>query len=247
MKEVISRKDALELGLIYYFTGVPCKNGHVEKRHCQSGQCVECRRELTRKGRKGHKSEKPVGGKELPSLEVLNELFEYHEDGHLIWKTRPESHFRTAQGCRVFNSKKAGSIAGYYNPINNYITINLDNIYYRGHRLIYKLMTGLEPVGVIDHIDGDPKNNRIENLRDCSVQENCFNSVKTSNSEKSTSQYKGVQITRSGKWLASIRKGELALSKLFDDELSAAEWYDTQAVELFGKFAKVNFPVVLDA
>lgn len=247
MNEVVSRKDARELGLIYYFTGVPCKNGHIEKRHCQSGQCVECRRELTRKNREGYKSEKPAGGKELPSLEFLRELFEYHEDGYLIWKVRPESHFRTVKGCRGFNSKKAGTVAGYYNPRNNYITINLDNVYYRGHRLIYKLMTGLEPVGVIDHIDGDPTNNRIENLRDCSVQENCFNAVKTSNNEKSTSQYKGVQRTQSGKWLASIHKGELGLSQLFDDELSAAEWYDTQAVKLFGEFAKVNFPEVLDA
>ncbi|QDP50289.1 MAG: hypothetical protein Tp178MES00d2C33159851_79 [Prokaryotic dsDNA virus sp.] len=246
MEEIISRKDALELGLIYYFTGLACKNGHVEKRHCSSGQCVECRREITRRSRKGHRSDKPAGGKELPSWEVLNELFEYREDGHLIWKTRPASHFRTEQGCRVFNSKRAGHIAGYYNPRNNYITINLDNVYYRGHRLIYKLVSGLEPVGVIDHIDGDPTNNRIENLRDCSVQENCFNSVKTYNNEKSTSQYKGVQITRSGKWLASIHKGEVLLSKLFDDERSAAEWYDVQALELFGVFAKVNFPVVQD-
>src|SRR6476620_11514840 len=42
----ISKEIALQLGLKRYFTGVPCKNGHICERYtnaCQ-GRCVECHR-----------------------------------------------------------------------------------------------------------------------------------------------------------------------------------------------------------
>jgi hypothetical protein len=39
-----SRKQAIELGLPYYFTGKSCKKGHVSKRQALSGSCVECQR-----------------------------------------------------------------------------------------------------------------------------------------------------------------------------------------------------------
>lgn len=40
--EVISRKDALALGLRFYFTGEPCKHGHVAKRYVSTYFCKEC-------------------------------------------------------------------------------------------------------------------------------------------------------------------------------------------------------------
>jgi len=39
--KIISRKEAKERGLKRYFTGKPCKNGHVSERYVGSG-CVEC-------------------------------------------------------------------------------------------------------------------------------------------------------------------------------------------------------------
>lgn len=41
---VIRRADALKLGLKHYFTGVPCKYGHVEKRYTASSSCIICDR-----------------------------------------------------------------------------------------------------------------------------------------------------------------------------------------------------------
>lgn len=38
----ISRKQAKELGLIRYYTGKPCKHGHVAERHIISGNCMAC-------------------------------------------------------------------------------------------------------------------------------------------------------------------------------------------------------------
>ena len=40
--DVITRKEASSLNLPYYFTGKPCKRGHVAKRVCPYGACVEC-------------------------------------------------------------------------------------------------------------------------------------------------------------------------------------------------------------
>jgi len=41
--EIISRKEAKARGLTRYFTGRPCKNGHIAE-HRVSGACVECLR-----------------------------------------------------------------------------------------------------------------------------------------------------------------------------------------------------------
>lgn len=43
--KIISRKEAKALGLKRYFTGMPCKNGHVAERYMQSSNCVECQNE----------------------------------------------------------------------------------------------------------------------------------------------------------------------------------------------------------
>lgn len=42
-EEVISLKQAREQGLKFYFTGIPCKHGHVAKRPVYSGVCWECK------------------------------------------------------------------------------------------------------------------------------------------------------------------------------------------------------------
>lgn len=43
--EVIARKEAKERGLKRYFTGKPCKHGHVSERDVSDRSCVECKRE----------------------------------------------------------------------------------------------------------------------------------------------------------------------------------------------------------
>lgn len=42
MKEIISRKEAKENGLKYYFTGKPCQYGHISNRYVSSKKCVYC-------------------------------------------------------------------------------------------------------------------------------------------------------------------------------------------------------------
>jgi hypothetical protein len=43
-RNIISRDEAKALGLKHYFTGVPCKHGHIGERSVRSGRCLECGR-----------------------------------------------------------------------------------------------------------------------------------------------------------------------------------------------------------
>jgi len=43
--KVISKQEALATGLSYYFTGVPCRRGHIAARHVKNRACRACRQE----------------------------------------------------------------------------------------------------------------------------------------------------------------------------------------------------------
>lgn len=40
--DLISRRDAVLAGEKYYFTGKPCKNGHITKRYVENWTCYAC-------------------------------------------------------------------------------------------------------------------------------------------------------------------------------------------------------------
>ncbi len=42
---IISRKEARDAGMLRYFTGKPCKHGHITERQVSSGNCFQCSRE----------------------------------------------------------------------------------------------------------------------------------------------------------------------------------------------------------
>jgi hypothetical protein len=48
MSAVISRKEAKSLRMRWYFTGLPCKYGHVRLRLTNNGACIECSQRLKR-------------------------------------------------------------------------------------------------------------------------------------------------------------------------------------------------------
>jgi hypothetical protein len=43
--KVISKKEAIAAGLSFYFTGVPCRNGHIAERNVHNRACKACRKE----------------------------------------------------------------------------------------------------------------------------------------------------------------------------------------------------------
>lgn len=47
----VSRKDAREAGAAHYFTGMPCKNGHLALRWVSNSTCLACHREINARNR----------------------------------------------------------------------------------------------------------------------------------------------------------------------------------------------------
>jgi hypothetical protein len=115
----------------------------------------------------------------------LQSLFTY-ADGHLYWKDR--------KGRRT-----AGTLAG--TPSHHYHQICIDYKLYRAHRLIWAFHNGPSQIS-IDHINGDAFDNRIENLRECTTNENHHNSKRP---KSNTSGVKGVSwCKQKQKWRARI-------------------------------------------
>ena len=50
MEEVklITKEEAIILNQKWYYTGIPCYNGHIEKRYVNTGICYECKRNLNK-------------------------------------------------------------------------------------------------------------------------------------------------------------------------------------------------------
>ncbi len=106
------------------------------------------------------------------------------------------------------------------------------------HRFIMSLQKGDRRQ--IDHINSNGLDNRRRNLRICTSSQNGGNRKIS----RGTSRYKGVCYYKDrSNWVAHICKNGKSLHiGYFTTEVEAAKAYDVKAVELFGEFAKTNFP-----
>lgn len=93
---------------------------------------------------------------------------------------------------------------------------------------------------VIDHINGDVLDNRRCNLRVCTQSQNLMNRRATGGYSK----YKGVTWSKDAKkWQASLKyQGKNYFLGHYDNEKKAALAYDAKAREIFGEYARLNFP-----
>tara|TARA_R110000822_G_scaffold309905_1_gene440611 strand:+ start:282 stop:662 length:381 start_codon:yes stop_codon:yes gene_type:complete len=94
-------------------------------------------------------------------------MFRYERNtGNIYWK--------------IFNGHMhpcglAGCIHTHKRNNKTYRFIKVRGLKFKAHRLVWLLIYGEWPQGIIDHIDGDGLNNRIDNLRVVSHAENCTN------------------------------------------------------------------------
>jgi hypothetical protein len=165
--------------------------------------------------------------------QYVKECFDYC-DGELIWRKRPEQHFSDTWHQKVFNTRQAGSVAGTL--VSGYRVVNFKQRRIAIHRLVFLWHYGYFP-SEIDHIDGNPLNNRIENLRPASHADNCKNmKIYKSN----TSGFKGVSFHKAtGKWAAGIRLcGKWTHLGLFDDINEAAMRRKDVELSQYGEFSR---------
>lgn len=92
---------------------------------------------------------------------------------------------------------------------------------------------------VVDHINRNSLDNRRQNLRICSHQENLWN---RNNERQTKSGFIGVTPNGRG-WSAKIRRGKQVYLGYFQDPMEAARAYDAAALNHYGQFAVLNFPV----
>ena len=142
------------------------------------------------------------------TVDEVREAFDYDEEtGQLIWKIAP---------C---NRVSIGDVAGSYDK-NGYRRTGYKGGTYFIHRLVFGYVHGKFPSNDIDHIDGDPANNRISNLRSVSRQENLKN---TKLSKNNSSGVGGVYWNKkTSKWETAIGiKGKKSYLGLFADFFEA--------------------------
>jgi hypothetical protein len=155
----------------------------------------------------------------------------------LLWKARPRRFFKREVDMRAWNNRYAGKRVGY--PLNGgYILFKFDGKYYYAHRVIYEILRGPIPSGmVVDHIDLNPANNHIDNLRIATL---CDNMANKSKYRSNTTGHKGVAWDKTQKrYVAHLkRNGVRVLKKNFERIEDAIEARAEAARIHHGKFAR---------
>jgi hypothetical protein len=152
----------------------------------------------------------------LPPIHELRRRLAYRSDGVLIWK-RPRS-----------NRTKPGNKAGFPNG-DGYLRTKFDNKRFLCHRLIWAILKREDPLDFyIDHINGDKLDNRIQNLRKASHNQNLHN-------QKGAKGYYFSERTK--RWTGQIRlNGKRLHLGCFDTEEQAREAYLRAKEKLHGDF-----------
>lgn len=143
--------------------------------------------------------------KPLPTPDELRALLRYDENsGDLFWRTRRPEMFSDENGrrnnaCAIWNSRYAGKPAATTTRLG-YLRLSVNGKPVMAHRVAWAIKYGKWPAGDIDHINGDRTDNRIENLRVVTTQDNNKNlALRKSNS----TGIHGVTMFRK-KWRAQI-------------------------------------------
>lgn len=183
----------------------------------------------------------------LPTIERLKQLIDYDPaNGVMTWRPRSEAdfssknpHYTGARLAHRWNSQFAGKSCGCDNGAG-YLVTRIGGMSIKAHRIAFAIYHGRWPGEMVDHINGIKSDNRIENLREVTRSQNLQNQ----RVRKGTSAYKGVTWDKGmSAWLVQIRLNKVNNRVgFYDDEVVAARAYDAAAIQLFGEYARLNFP-----
>jgi len=160
----------------------------------------------------------------------VREVLDYSsETGILIWKKRPEPGWHKSLEGKTAGSKNR----------EGYIMIRVDGRFYGAHRLAWLYVHDKWPDNQIDHINRNPSDNRLINLRAATQSENKANS---GNYKNNRSGVKGVSFWAHGqKWKAAITKDGIRYHLGFFANFSDAVVARSEATnKLNGPFARAE-------
>jgi hypothetical protein len=157
-------------------------------------------------------------------------------------RLRDAVHYDEATGVftwvnpNKFGPRKAGARAGSQRR-DGYRGIMIDYVRYFEHRLAWLYVHGVMPEEEIDHINMDPSDNRLANLR---VATRSQNEQNKNNPAHNTSGRRGVVWCASrGKWQAQIMLGgKTHFLGRFDDKDDAFRARRQAESVMFGDFAR---------
>jgi hypothetical protein len=145
----------------------------------------------------------------------------YYQDGNLVRKTG-----------RV---NEIGQIAGSVHKASGYIHVKINTKAHKAHRLVFLYHYGYLPE-CVDHIDGDKANNRIENLRAATKEENCQNQKVRSTNKSGCKGVKWNSVSK--KWQVGICKNYKNIHLGMYEDLELASLVAIEATELIhGRFS----------
>lgn len=136
--ELISYRDAKENGLVHYFTGKPCKRGHINKRYISTRQCFQCsssQRESWRDNNRERTNELTQNWKARNRLYIsnYNKIYSSNNRGYFNMKQRLRQKNISEQFNRLPESEKQDIIKLYdlayiYSQVEEW-DFHIDHIY----------------------------------------------------------------------------------------------------------------------
>jgi hypothetical protein len=135
------------------------------------------------------------------------------------------------------NRVKVGAVAGTICS-GGYCSVWIGR-FYKSHRLAWLYVHGRWPDEMLDHVNGDPTDNRISNLREASRAENGMNRGRNRNN---ASGQKGVHwYAKLNKWCVSIKlEGKTRHLGYYSSLEDAANAYSEAARSRHGEFARTS-------
>lgn len=143
-------------------------------------------------------------------------------------------HFEQDPETARIRNRKTGSLDCQGGP--GYRQIRCFGRVRYSHRIAFALCNGRWPVGTVDHVNGDRKDNRPENLREASRSQNQCNRRRQRNNTSGTT---GIHYHKaSGRWQAYIAKDRRQIYiGLFASYPQAVEARTREQTRLHGVFS----------